>query len=52
MSWWALPHLLGLDTFVIIFENNWRGIIKTYFSDAPPRGDRRSSLGSLYFEDT
>lgn len=29
----VLPHLLKLDVFVIIFENNWRSIIKTYFSE-------------------
>lgn len=28
----VLPHLLKLDIFVIIFENNWRNIVKTYFS--------------------
>jgi hypothetical protein len=27
----VLPHLLSLDIFVIIFDNNWRRIIKTYF---------------------
>ena len=41
----VLPHLLGLDTFVIIFDNNWRRIIKTYFSDAPSRSARRVSRG-------
>ena len=29
----VLPHLLSLDTFVIVFDNNWRHIIKTYFSE-------------------
>ncbi len=30
----VLPHLLKLDVFVIIFENNWRNIVKTYFSES------------------
>lgn len=28
----VLPHLLKFDVLVIIFENNWRRIVKTYFS--------------------
>jgi hypothetical protein len=28
----VLPHLLKLDVYVIIFEDNWRRIVKTYFS--------------------
>ena len=31
----VLPHLLSFDVFVIIFDNNWRRIVKTYFSDIP-----------------
>lgn len=31
----VLPHLLSSDVLVIIFDNNWRRIIKTYFSEAP-----------------
>lgn len=27
----VLPHLLSFNVFVIIFDNNWRRIIKTYF---------------------
>lgn len=30
----VLPHLLDFEAFVIVFEGNWRKIIKTYFSDA------------------
>lgn len=30
----VLPHLLSFQAFIIIFDNNWRRIIKTYFSDA------------------
>lgn len=36
----VLPHVLSLDAFVIIFDNNWRRIIKTYFPEPLHRGIR------------
>lgn len=36
----VLPHLLSFDVFVIVFDNNWRRIIKTYFPDLSDRGMR------------